>query len=279
VLRLIKYCSYLIIFIIFLACSEESDSPTDPGGGTNYNPNGSWSLPIFLSGAFENKYNPSVTGDGKTMYCDSYDSFGQQIYVSTNDGNGWSQLTQLPFPNYHRPCISYDGNTLFIDNNQNIYRAVRSGNSWSTPEIVLEGADASITQDGKTMYYTKSSGNYSINIYYASFENGHWIEKGAISEVNSFGNVWNPGISGDGTLLFFTRNSSNQNRYYDIYYSKKTNNVWQTPVALNETINFTNENYTACISWDKMKLYYSTYTSYGVSGPKDGIYMATWINE
>ena len=275
---LIKYCIFIIFLFITISCSKDSESPTDPGNGGNYNPNGSWSSPVFLNNIFENKGNPSVSGDGKTLYCDSYEGMaGYYIYYSTNDGSGWSQLNQFSITNYQQPCISYDGDTIYLSDNWSIYVSKKISGVWTQPDSILEGREPSITQDGNTIFYSKGEPAFSSGIYYASLENGNWIEKGAISEVNALGSVWDPGISGDGTLLLFTRQSSNQNRSYDIYYTRKVNNVWQSPQVLSNDINFTNENYTACISWDKMKLYYSTYT-HGGSGPKAGIYMATWIN-
>lgn len=272
---LLKLFMIVTIPFIILSCSKDSEAPTDPGNGGNYNPNGHWSLPIFVSDYFENKYDPSVTGDGKTLYCS--DGYYNIIYFSTNDGSGWSQLSQLPIINSTNPCISYDGNTLYFNRN-GIYKSTKSGTTWSTPDSILAGSEPTVTQDGNTIFYAKTTGifpNFSTGIYYASYVNGSWIENGAITEVNSLGNVFDPGISGDGTLLFFTRNEGNG---YKIYCTRKVNNVWQSPQVLINDINFANENYTACVSWDKMKLYYSTYTQ-GSSGPKDGIYMATWVNE
>ena len=266
---------FVLIPFLFITCSKDSESPTDPGNGGNYNPNGHWSLPVFMNDIFENKYNPSISGDGKTLYCS--DGYYNIIYSSTNDGSGWSQLDQLPLTNCTDPCISYDGNTLFFTNN-GIYKSIRTGTNWSQPDSILAGSNPSITQDAKTLFYVKQTGtfpNISYGIFYASLENNTWVEKGGISEVNSLGNTSDPGISGDGTLLFFTRSEGNG---YKIYYTKKVNNVWQSPQVLGNDINFTTENYTACVSWDKMKLYYSTYTT-GGSGPKAGIYLASWINE
>lgn len=274
---LLKLVIIITFPLIFISCSKESESPTDPGNGGNYNPNGHWSLPIFVSDFFENKYNPSISGDGKTLYCDSYEGMnGYKIYYSVNDGSGWSQLSQIPLTNCADPCISYDGYTLYFTKN-GIYKSTKSGTSWSQPDSILAGGNPSITQDGKTLFYEKETGtfpNFSQGIFYASLENNVWVEKGSITEVNSLGSVWDPAISGDGTLLFFTRLDGNT---YKIYYTRKVNNVWQTPQVLSNDINFTNENYTPCVSWDKMKLYYSTYT-HGGSGPKAGIYMATWVN-
>jgi len=270
---------FVLIPFLFITCSEDSESPTDPGNSGNYNPNGHWSLPIFVSDFFENKYNPSISGDGKTLYCDSYEGMsGYKIYYSVNDGSGWSQLNQFSITNYQQPCISYDGNTIYLSDDWSIYVANKISGVWSQPDSILEGREPSITQDGKTLFYAKDTGtfpNISRGIFYASLENSVWVEKGGITEVNSLGNVWDPAISGDGTLLLFTRSEGNG---YKIYYTRKVNNVWQAPQVLSNDINFTNENYTACVSWDKMKLYYSTYTQ-GGSGPKAGIYMATWVNE
>ena len=267
----------VLLPLLLISCSKDSETPTDPGNGNNYNPDGHWSLPIFVSDVFENKYNPSITGDGKTLYCDVYEGFPgtYHIYTSVNDGSGWLQLNQLPLTNFMSPCISYDGNTLFISKGGAIFRTSKSGGNWTQPDSILAGDDPSITQDGKTIFFTGSSGGFTNGIYYAVLENNVWVNKGGISEVNSLGSVADPGISGDGTLLFFRRTDGN---IYKIYFTRKVNNVWQTPQVLGNEINFTDENYTPCVSWDKIKLYYSTYT-HGGSGPKAGIYMATWVNE
>jgi hypothetical protein len=268
---------FMLLLFLFISCSNDSKSPTDPGNGGNYNPNGHWSDPIFVSNNFENKYNPSISGDGKTLYCDSYEGMsGYKIYYSLNDGNGWSQLYQFSITNYQQPCISYDGNKIFISDDWSIYVANKINSVWSQPDSILEGREPSITQDGKTLFYTKDIIiNMECRIFYASLENNVWVEKGGIAEVDLLGNVWDPAISGDGTLLFFTRSDGAE---YNIYYTRKVNNVWQTPQILGNEINFTYENNSPCVSWDKMKLYYSTYTYLG-SEPKDGIYMATWVNE
>jgi len=254
-----------------ITCSNNSESPTEPD---NYNPNGSWSTPTFVNDLFENKYNPSISGDGKTLYCDSYEGInGYKIYYSVNSGSGWNQLTEFPITNYQQPCISYDGNKIYLSDDWNIYISTKVGGNWSQPDSILVGSEPSITQDGKTLFYSRGYQS-GTGIFYASFENNQWVERGAVSDVNSMGDVWDPGISGDGTLLFFTKSDGNG---YKIYYTRKVNNTWQTPQVLGNDINFTSENYTACVSWDKMKLYYSTYT-HGGGGAKAGIYAASWIN-
>lgn len=265
--RVTRYFGYLLIYLSVITCSNDSESPTE---SDNYNPNGSWSAPNFVSDLFENKYNPCISGDGKTLYCDSYEGMaGYVIYYSTYNGSEWSQLVQFPISNYQQPCISFDGNKMYLSDDWNIYVSTKVGGNWSQPDSILVGRNPSITQDGNTIYYTKDY-QLGYGIFYASFENNHWVEKGGITEVNSLGDVSDPGISGDGTLLLFTRSDGYG---YKIYYSRKVNNIWQVPQVLGNEINFTTENYTACVSWNKMKMYYSTYGS-----AKSGIYAASWIN-
>lgn len=260
----------LLISTFLITCSK--DSPTKSNGNVDdYNPNGHWDQPYFVNEIFYNKYNPSISGDGKILYV----SQSSEIFYSTLSNNVWSQLVKLPLEG-RSPCISYDGKTLYFEKSGKIYRSTKSGNNWSTPTYLFEGRSPTINKDANTMFYflfDETVNNYIIQ--YAKLENNNWVLKSGIPQINTLGLVRHPSISGDGTLLFFDRGEEGD---YKIYYSRKIDGNWQDPIMLSSLINFTTENYTPCISWDKKNLYYSTF-SYGTNNPSPGIYVSHWINE
>jgi Tol biopolymer transport system component len=244
-----------------IACGKDStvEPPLD-----DYNPNGHWGEPYFLNELFRNMYGPAISGDGKTFFVADT---SRHMYYSILTDHGWSALVDLPFQGSD-PCISYDGRTLYFSDQGMIYKSTRQGDTWGQPVYVTDGEQPSLTRDGGTMLYSAMTNPRSIE--YAQLDGSG---RGAITVVNALGSVSQPGISGDGTMLFFVRATQDG---YNICCCRKNAEGWQAPSVLEAAINSDYENTSPCVSWDKRVLYYGTF---GPGPSPHGIWVSNWVNE
>src|SRR5882724_11180987 len=120
-----------------------------------------------------------------------------------------------------------------------------------TPGIFAEGIisteddefGATFTSDGKTCYFTKKSpSTLSSNIMvicYSSLKDGKWTEP----QIASFSGKYkdfNPGISPDGSKLFFISNRTDSIKKTpdtDIWMVKKSGDGWTEPENIGPVIN------------------------------------------
>jgi len=128
--------------------------------------------------------------DGVTLYFTSLRPGGtgtnnSDIYRSTLSGDTWSTPVNLGSPinsvfNDLQPTFTADGDTMYFTSERNIligaaiYRSVKSGDNWSTPELVIQGiaGEASLTADGQLLYFvhvlTDGEGTFDADVYYCT---------------------------------------------------------------------------------------------------------------
>jgi tetratricopeptide (TPR) repeat protein len=132
-----------------------------------------------------------------------------------------------------------------------------------------------ITSDGNTIYFSSkrrsnlgkigTDGQYKSDIYSITKVNGKWSNAIPFKAANSKKNDNFCCISADGNTLFFS--SDIENDLYDIYYCKKSaDDVWSSPVKLENTINSkANESY-AWLSQNGKTLYFVSDKKGGYGG-------------
>ena len=124
---------------------------------------------------------------------------------------------------------------------------------YSSNPILLGGADmntafqdgpAIVTEDGKTMYFTRSgtrSGKDAalhLNIYSASIVNGTLSRVRNLPFNNNEYSVMHPSINKEGDRLYFSSNMPNGLGGFDIYYVNiDRNGRFSNPVNLGPGIN------------------------------------------
>lgn len=190
-----------------------------------------------------NEYWPSLTADQETFYFtrmldqnpqakNSMFRFNEDIYVSKNKNNEWSQAIHLP------------GNINTSNMN--------------------EGAIA-ISPDGRYLLYTICSEDENVvygacDIFLSVYKNGSW-QKGTNlgPPINTIHKETQPSISFDGKTLYFSSTRPGGYGGLDIWKSvKKSDGSWGIPVNLGAHVNSKLNEEAPFIHPDDKTLYFST---------------------
>lgn len=131
----------------------------------------------------------AIHPDDTTLYFTSLDrpggTGGADIYVSVYTGGTWQQAVNLGSPinttaDELQPAFTSDGDTLFFTSDRDdqvgtaIYRSVRTGATWGTPELMIRGicGEPSLTADGQLLYFVHvlmdGGGIFDADVYYCT---------------------------------------------------------------------------------------------------------------
>jgi outer membrane protein OmpA-like peptidoglycan-associated protein/tetratricopeptide (TPR) repeat protein len=211
------------------------------------------------------EYNPVVSADQSVMAFTSLrpdarsGRSAEEIYITYREQGNWNEPTKIKVDtrsNVGTAGISPDGQQmlLFIGgerNTGNIYSMNKKGSNWETPAIIrglnsnyLEST-ASITPDGKTMYFASNrpDGYGGFDIYSAQKDDrGIWGNvKNLGPEVNTKYDEDAPFIHPDMKTLYFTSNGENSMGGRDIFKTVKVGSEWKTPENMGYPINTTHD--------------------------------------
>ncbi len=201
---------------------------------------------------------PQITADMMHLYFTSHrpGSIGgsanpEDIYVSYNKGGAW-----LPPANAGAPLntenndacigISNDGQTMFLfkgSNNGDIYMSELKGDKWSKPQPLpfnteYRETSASLSPDGKTLYFVRKAGGRSRIYQVRRTSSGRWSKPVALSRtINDIYDVESPYMHADGKTLYFSSKGHTSMGGYDIFKSVKTSKGWSKPINLGYPIN------------------------------------------
>lgn len=215
------------------------------------------------------EHSPMLTMDGKTMIFTSQREFEghhaqdpdghfyETIFMSKKGEDGEWQAAEpfsatLDHEHSHDACIQlFDNDTKMIVYRQthqgDFYVSEFEGGEWKAPKPI-EGintgsyeVDASISSDGKTMYFAtdKYTNERHIDLYYAiKKDDGEWGEAIPLDVLNSPNDENAPFISKDGKTLYFCSNGDKSMGGYDVFKSEKTaDGSWGAPINLGVPIN------------------------------------------
>ncbi|MDB5273507.1 MAG: outer membrane protein [Chitinophagaceae bacterium] len=216
--------------------------------------------PVNTTGA---EYNPSLSGDGKTMIFTSKVSnmYDPEFMVSYKSATGWSRPEVLPVLNSKIKTIytgdytlSHDGNFIVFTSSKyggvgakDIWIMEKKGNAWQpavnpAKPLNAEGdeGDPSLSPDNKFLYFvrydaTKTPGGLPCGKIYVSERipgNSLWKEPVALPAPINMGCECNPRILADGRTLLFASKRAGGLGEFDQYISKLTNGTWSTPKPL-----------------------------------------------
>lgn len=128
-----------------------------------------------------------------------------------------------------------------------IYQTWKKGNKWQEPinigPPVNTGnweSNASLSSDGRTLYFVRRQGRGNSDIYTAELQpNGSWGNVQNIGDViNSEGSEMTPYIHPDGKTLYFSSDGHLGMGGKDLFYSRKdAKGNWSKPVNLGYPIN------------------------------------------
>jgi Tol biopolymer transport system component/outer membrane protein OmpA-like peptidoglycan-associated protein len=216
--------------------------------------------PVNTTGA---EYNPSLSGDGKTMIFTSKVSnmYDPEFMVSYKNATGWSRPEVLPVLNNKIKTVftgdytlSHDGNYIVFATSKyggiggkDIWMMEKKGNAWQTAvnlakPLNTEGdeGDPALSADNKWIYFvrynaTKTTGGLPCGKIFVSERipgNTLWKEPIALPSPINMGCECNPRIMADGKTLLFSSKRAGGLGEFDQYVSKFSNGMWSTPKHL-----------------------------------------------
>ena len=162
---------------------------------------------------------------------------------------------------------------------------------WGEPQILGPNVNSSaydympfITADGKALYFVSDRNLITDDDIYISYWDsliGDWGPAARLnSNINTAERDMFPSLTPDGKRLYFVRwGWPGGYGQYDVWYSDwdTTINDWGVPQNAGPNINTFCEEWSACISRDGKKLYFSS--GYREGFPNcafQGIYVSTW---
>ncbi len=234
------------------------------------------------------EYNPVVSADESVMAFTALrpntgktrtgDKFIEEVYISYNDSGNWSEPKLVPIASQYNvgtAGISADGLKMLIfmggiSDPGSLFQINKAGDGWSKPNLINSSINtpkflettASITPDGKTIYFAsdRANGQGGLDIYKTHLgSNGLWSSPVNLGpEINSKFDEDAPFIHPDQKTLFFTSNGHSSMGGRDIFVSKLINNKWTHPENMGYPVNTTsNDNYFTLIA-DGTRGYFSS---------------------
>ncbi len=204
--------------------------------------NGEWAAPVNITPQIQSdgdQYVSSVSFDGNILYLTREDAFNSDIYTSTFRDGKWSKST---------PVSGDDINTKYWESH------------------------ASISKDGKTVYFTSNrKGGYGEMDIYKSVlgSNGQWDKPVNLGNViNSPLNEDTPFITDNDSLLFFSSQGHENMGGYDIFKSHLTLAGWSQPENLRFPVNTTDDNL-FYFPWHNSRVIYASLIRDGGLGKED----------
>ncbi|MBE2247270.1 MAG: PD40 domain-containing protein [Candidatus Competibacteraceae bacterium] len=234
---------------------------------------------------------------GKTPTGDVYQY--EDIYFSQKAKNGeWSAAKKIKgkinTSDHEAPVwLSADGKKLFIyryKGKGDIYESNYDGKEWSAPKKLsavstkYRETHASMTADGKTIYFTsnheKLTTNGSMDIFKTEYNSStkKWSQPSNIgSTINTPYDEDCVFISADGKTLYFSSQGHNSMGGFDFFKSKWENGAWSTPINFGYPINTPSNDVFIFFTADEKTAYFDSDRK-GGEGEKD-IYKLTLLDD
>ncbi len=188
---------------------------------------------------------------------------------SAGQSGDFTEISRLPFtsdrfdefaPAFYRQGIVFTSNRRlgFIISRQteegenlfNIFHSAKNESGrWESPGLLdknlrsnYHDGPVSFTRDGSRIFFTRNiPGNKGekskLGIFISDFQDGKWTDITPFPYNSSNYNVTHPGISNDGTRLYFASDMPGGFGGMDIYVSFLQGRTWSAPENLGETIN------------------------------------------
>lgn len=209
-------------------------------------------------------FNPTISGNGKTLAYTTKRKFYQAVFVSTLGSDGeWKTPQNITLDlqvdgNCSTLSLSYDGTELYLfkddSHDGNIYVSHLQNGKWSPMAKLNKNINseyyethASVSPDGKFLYFTsnRKGGFGDLDIYVSERTSGDsWgIPRNLGATINTNFNENTPFVSNDGSMLYFSSEGHNNMGGYDIFISQlSSNGDWSMPINLGFPINTTDDN-------------------------------------
>jgi tetratricopeptide (TPR) repeat protein len=234
--------------------------------------------------------NPVISGDESVLVFTRKLQFYDAVFYSHKVDGKWTEPENLTESfgvdgNTYSTGLSYNGDELFVyrsDNfDGNIYVSKFKNNKWSKLEKLNSNINtkyweshASISKDGKTLYFTSNrAGGYGgLDIYKSErTRTGDWgpaMNLGPV--INTKYNENTPFITADGNTLYFSSMGHYNMGGYDIFYSTRLDNgQWSKPINAGYPLNTSNDDLFFTPVGDGAFAYYAKYNKDDTHGLMD----------
>ena len=197
-------------------------------------------MPNVISLPDRGEYSIAFSSDGNECYISCYQKNSRSIYYTKRMKNKWKKQSEVIFSEnkkYDLSGLSADGDKIFLENDNDIWKAERKDGLWSEPKRLPSPVNSgsndhgySITSDG-IIYISSSRPNGSGN----SFE--IWRILPSSDKAESLGTVVNstlrnltPCIARDGSYIIFTQSDTSYEHLCISFY--KEDSQWTEPVNM-----------------------------------------------
>ncbi|MCU0428585.1 MAG: OmpA family protein [Cytophagaceae bacterium] len=231
---------------------------------------------------------PILTADNQTMLfyvLRTPDSKGDIMISQKNTSGQWEHAVSLSEAinsdaDEGAPTMSADGRSVVFAACQrpgsvggcDLYISYREGDEWTAPENLGNqvnssawDSEPSISADGRTLYFSSdrpvAKGRRDRNIWMSQKDaQGAWSKAVALgAPINTPGDEVSPFIHANNQTLYFASNFHPGMGGYDVFYSRKKDTTWSTPVNLGYPLNTTDNDGTIFITTDGATGYYSVF--------------------
>lgn len=228
-------------------------------------------------------FNSAFSPDGKSYYFTRSENRRWMIYVTTHDGNKWSEPVVASFSNdkysVADPAFAPDGKLYFISNRPKTANDTLSDfdiwyvkplpdGQWSSPEnLRVVNSDSveyymSFAKNGNMYFGSARVGGFGMeDIYISRYINGQYTKPENLGPaINSVYSDHDPCISSDEDFMVFK--SENRPDGYgeaDLYATKLGNNKkWLNGVNLGKPFNTNTYEYCAYLTSDAKYFFFSS---------------------
>jgi outer membrane protein OmpA-like peptidoglycan-associated protein len=243
-------------------------------------------LGMPINSQLTSEYNPSLSGNGRTMiFISTTGEDGQPELVMTTSKSGvWSRPETVPnltsktgkvqlAKDY---VLSYDGNTILFSASRfggvggiDIWMMEKKGTTWQQPTnpgkpINSDGTDTdpSLSSDSKYLYFVRAdkktvSGLPCGKIFYAEKSGNLWKEPKELPATINTGCACSPRILADNQTLLFSAEKAGGKGGLDVYRTQmKEDGTWSSPVPVS-IINTNKDDQYVSVPADGNFIYYT----------------------
>jgi tetratricopeptide (TPR) repeat protein len=210
--------------------------------------------------------HPVVSGDGNTIVFIRKLKFYDAVFCATKLNGMWQEAINinpqiLSDGEYYPTGLSYDGNDLLLIKKEgdsfDVYSSRNDGEKWSNASKLNEKVNslseevfASYTPDGKSILIAsnKAGGRGGFDLYRSNLsDDGQWQRLRNLGKTINTEFDENSGfLTSNPEILFFSSQGHYTMGGYDIFYSRKNEKKWNTPINLGFPLNNTRDNLNYC---------------------------------